>query len=82
MGLVDRLVQDDATDGALELVEELAGGSLPAMLAGARSVAAAYDHDFTSGARFELQQEQGLFEHGEAAEGIAAFIEKRSPDFA
>jgi len=34
------------------------------------------------GLAYEVAQEQMLFDEGEAAEGIAAFIEKRPPRFA
>lgn len=82
IGLVDRSTDGDVVEAALALADEFAGASLPAQLAGIRSVDAAYDLPFTEGARVELEQEQGLFEHGEAAEGIDAFITKRKPDFA
>ena len=56
--------------------------SLPAQLAVVRTVDAAFDLPLDEGARFEVAQEQSLFEDGEAAEGITAFIEKRRPRFA
>lgn len=82
IGLVDRITDGDVVEAALDLAEELAGASLPAQLAGVRAVDAAYDLDLETGCRFEVEQEQGLFEHGEAAEGIAAFVGKRRPNFA
>ena len=33
------------------------------------------------GLRYEVEQIQELFEHGEAVEGIRAFIDKRAPEF-
>jgi enoyl-CoA hydratase len=45
-------------------------------------VDAAFELSLDEGFAFEAEQEQGLFEHGEAAEGIAAFIAKRPPNFA
>jgi enoyl-CoA hydratase len=82
IGLVDRLTDGNALDAALALAAELAGASLPAQLAGARAVNAAFDLPFGEGARFEVAQEQGLFQDGEAAEGLSAFIAKRKPIFA
>jgi enoyl-CoA hydratase len=82
MGLVDRLTDGDALDAALELAGELARASLPAQLAVLRSVDAAFDLPIEEGFAVEVAQEQALFEHGEAAEGIAAFVAKRPPKFA
>lgn len=81
IGLVDRLVSGDVLEGALELAADLVTASLPAQLAVVRTVDAAFDRPLDDGARFEVEQEQGLFEHGEATEGITAFIEKRKPKF-
>lgn len=82
IGLVDRVADGEIMDAVFALIDEFAGASLPAQIAGVRSVNAAYDLPFAEGAEVELQQEQGLFEHGEAEEGIKAFIEKRRPNFA
>jgi len=82
IGLVDRLTEGDAAGAARELAAELVGASLPAQLAVVRTVDAAFDLPLDEGARFEVAQEQSLFEDGEAAEGITAFIEKRRPRFA
>ncbi len=81
IGLVDRLTEGAAVDGALALADELVRASLPAQLAVVRTVDQASDLPLDEGFRFEVQEEQGLFEHGEAAEGITAFIEKRQPSF-
>ncbi|GAA1530080.1 enoyl-CoA hydratase/isomerase family protein [Nocardioides humi] len=82
IGLVDRLAEDDVVKGALELAGDLVGSSLPAQLAVVRTVDAAFAMPLEEGFAFEAQQEQGLFEDGEAAEGIAAFVAKRPPSFA
>jgi enoyl-CoA hydratase len=47
-----------------------------------RTVDASFTLPLSAGILYEAEQEQGLFEEGEAAEGIAAFIAKRPPDFA
>src|ERR1700712_708270 len=82
IGLVDRMVTGDATTAALELATQLCRASLPAQLAAVKSIDASFDLPFADGATFEIDQEQGLFEKGEAAEGITAFVEKRAPHFA
>jgi len=82
IGLVDRLTDGDVVKAALELAGELVTASLPAQLAVVRTVNAAFELPLAEGFEFEKAQEQGLFEDGEAAEGIAAFVAKRPPDFA
>jgi enoyl-CoA hydratase/carnithine racemase len=80
-GLVDRLSGGDVLKEALALANELVSSSLPAQLAVVRTVDAAFELPLADGIAFERAQEQGLFEHGEAAEGIEAFIAKRPPNF-
>ncbi|WP_101831496.1 enoyl-CoA hydratase-related protein [Frankia canadensis] len=84
IGLVDRFVDEDGGGerGALALAAELIGPSLPAQLAVVRTVDAAGDLPLAEGFRYEVEQEQELFETGEAAEGIRAFVDKRRPRFA
>jgi enoyl-CoA hydratase len=81
-GLVDRLTEGSATEAALVLARELGRASRPAQRAVVRCVDAAFDQPLSAGFKFEADQEQALFTDGEAAEGIAAFIEKRPPRFA
>jgi len=82
IGLVDRLVPaGTAAEAARELARELCAASSPAQRAVVRTVAAAYDRALPEGLRYEAEQVQELFEQGEAAEGIRAFIDKRAPEF-
>jgi enoyl-CoA hydratase len=81
IGLIDRLTDGDVVKTALELAHELVQFSLPAQLAAVRTVDAAFELPLAEGIAFERAQEQGLFETGEAAEGIAAFVAKRRPEF-
>ncbi len=82
IGLVDRLVPaGTAREAARELARELCAASSPAQRAVVRTVAAAYDRPLAEGLRYEAEQVQGVFEQGEAIEGIRAFIDKRAPEF-
>ncbi|MBY4573378.1 enoyl-CoA hydratase [Gordonia paraffinivorans] len=81
IGLVDRLVEGDVLAAARELAAELTGPSLPAQLAVVRTVDASFDTPLAQGARYEVDQISELFSDGEASEGIAAFVEKRRPNF-
>jgi enoyl-CoA hydratase/carnithine racemase len=82
IGLVDRLADSDVAAAARALAGELAGLSGPAQRAAVAAVDAAFDLPLEAGLRLEAAQIQALFSGGEAAEGIAAFIEKRPPRFA
>lgn len=83
IGLVDRLaVAGEAEQDALALAQQLRGPSLPAQQAVVRAVDASFDMPLHEGLGYEVAQIQGLFEDGEAKEGITAFLEKRPPKFA
>lgn len=84
IGLVDRFAETGTTAraAAWQLARELGTASTPAQLAVVRTVDAAYDRPLTDGLRFEVEQIQDLFERGEAAEGLRAFVAKRTPQFA
>jgi enoyl-CoA hydratase len=82
IGLVDRLVPaGTALTAARELARELCAASSPAQRAVVRTVNAAYDRQLAEGLRYEAEQVNEVFERGEAAEGIRAFLDKRAPEF-
>jgi len=64
---------------AAALAAELMTASLPAQLAVVRAVDAGLDRPLAEGLSVEAAEIQELFTHGEAAEGIRAFLEKRKP---
>jgi enoyl-CoA hydratase len=82
IGLLDRLVPPGAAlTVACEIARQLAGYSAPALAAIDRCVDTAMNSSLAEGIAFEAAEEQRLFEHGEAQEGIAAFVERRHPVF-
>jgi enoyl-CoA hydratase/carnithine racemase len=82
IGLIDRLVGAGEARGAAEkLAGELAALPRTALDAVVRCADAAFDRPLPEGLAFEVARIQDLFEHGEAAEGITAFLEKRAPKF-
>jgi len=80
IGLVDRLGNDVDGD-ALDLARSLANGPSEALATIVRCVDAATDLPFAEGMEVELEAVKHLFGTAHAREGIAAFIEKRKPDF-
>jgi enoyl-CoA hydratase len=68
-------------EAALALAGELAASSLPAQRAVVEAVDAALDRPLAEGLAAEAKMVQDLFERGEAAEGLRAFLDKRPPRF-
>ena len=82
IGLVDRVCDEGAAEGtACDLARELGGLSQPALLAALRCVDASYGDAPGAGFAREVSESMDLFEHGEAREGLTAFVEKRPPRF-
>lgn len=83
VGLIDRAVEAGRADAAaLALAHDLCGLSMPALRAVVRAVEASLTLPPDQGFAVEADEEQRLFEHGEAREGLAAFVERRPPTFA
>jgi enoyl-CoA hydratase len=81
IGLVDRLVDRDPVEETMRIATQLARASAPAMAAIKLCVDVARDLPHARGMAVEGVALLSLFEDGEAREGIAAFLEKRAPEF-
>jgi enoyl-CoA hydratase len=83
MKLTDQLTEDGAAERvALGMAARLAALSLPALAGITRCVDVAQSLPFAEGMAVEAEEIVALFCEGEVAEGVSAFIEKRSPEFA
>ena len=81
-GLVSRVVAAaDLLDEAQKTAETIASKSLPSVYAAKAALDAALETSLAEGLRFERQAFSGLFDTADQKEGMAAFREKRSPDF-
>jgi enoyl-CoA hydratase/carnithine racemase len=82
LGMVDRLVPaDELLDHVTEVAATVAKGAPLAIAATKRAVHRGADLDLDEGLRIELEELAPLFASEDAAEGMAAFLEKRSPDY-
>lgn len=82
IGLVSRVVShDELMSVAMEAAETIAGFSIPSIMAAKEMVGRALELSTTEGVRFERRLFQGLFGTHDQKEGMAAFTEKRAPDF-
>ena len=81
-GLVSRVVPDaDLQATALKLATQIAGYSLPALMAIKESVNRAYEASLTEGILFERRELHARFASVDAHEGMHAFLAKRQPEF-
>ncbi|MFD2757038.1 enoyl-CoA hydratase [Gulosibacter faecalis] len=81
-GLVSRVVPaDDLLDEASTLAETIASKSLPVVYALKDALKASQNSGLAEGLRFEKQAFASLFSLNDQKEGMAAFVEKRPPNF-
>lgn len=81
-GLVSRVVPAaDLLDEAGKVAETIASKSLPSLYAAKAALDAAMETPLAEGLRFERHVFASLFDTHDQKEGMAAFREKRSPDF-
>jgi enoyl-CoA hydratase len=81
-GLVSRVVAADRLlDEAIEAATVIAGFSLPAVMMAKEAVNRAYETTLSEGVHFERRLFHSLFATEDQKEGMAAFVEKRKPDF-
>ncbi|MBT0962691.1 enoyl-CoA hydratase [Denitromonas iodatirespirans] len=81
-GLVSRIVPaDKLLDEALAAAETIAGFSLPVVMMIKESVNRAYESGLSEGLLFERRVFHSAFALDDQKEGMAAFVEKRAPQF-
>ena len=81
-GLVSRVVPDAELQGAaLKLAKQIAGYSLPALMAIKESVNRAHEASLSEGILFERRELHARFASEDAHEGMQAFLAKRKPEF-
>jgi enoyl-CoA hydratase len=82
VGLVSRVVAaDDLMDEAIATAEKICKLSRPIVMICKESVNRAYETTLAEGVRFERRLFHSTFSTEDKAEGMAAFIEKREPQF-
>jgi len=81
-GLVSRVVPNDKLmEEAMAVAQQIAAGSLPAVMMVKESVNRAYETSLSEGVRFERRLFHAAFALEDQKEGMAAFVEKRKPIF-
>ena len=81
IGLVNRLVEGDAVDAALDFARAFTGYSLPVLGYARAAVARALDLPVHEGLKIEADLSTLAYQTDDAAEGMAAFEEKRKAKF-
>ena len=82
LGMVDRLVPADELDAHVqEVATTIAKGAPLAIAATKRAVYDGADRPLAEGLQVELEQLASLFGSEDGKEGMAAFLEKRSPTY-
>lgn len=81
-GLVARIVPADRLlDEAIALADKIASHSLPIAMMAKESVNRAFESSLAEGIRFERRMFHATFAFEDRKEGMAAFTDKRKPDF-
>jgi len=81
-GLVARIVPaSDLLREAMKAAETIASMSLPSIMTAKESVNRAYETTLSEGLRFERRVFHALFATEDQKEGMAAFVDKRPPEF-
>lgn len=81
-GLVSRIVPArDLVDEAMKVAEKIADFSLPAVMMAKEAVNRALETSLAEGVRFERRLFHAMFATADQKEGMAAFVEKRTPQF-
>lgn len=81
-GLVSRVVPPaEVVEEALKAAAKIAGFSHPAVMMTKEAVNRAYETTLTEGLRFERRVFHSMFALDDQKEGMAAFSEKRTPNF-
>lgn len=81
IGLVNRLVEGDAVEAGMAFAREFTGFSLPVLSFARDAVKRALDVPIREGLKIEADLSTLAFQTKDAAEGMAAFEEKRKPRF-
>ncbi|MBC57342.1 MAG: enoyl-CoA hydratase [Confluentimicrobium sp.] len=81
-GLVSRVIPvDDLLDEALKTADTIANMALPALMSIRDAIRRTQEMPLTEGVRFERRVFHALFATDDQKEGMAAFVEKREPQF-
>ncbi|MBW6494380.1 MAG: enoyl-CoA hydratase [Burkholderiaceae bacterium] len=81
-GLVSRVVPAERLlDEAMAVAQLIAGFSLPAVMMAKEAINRAYETTLSEGVMAERRMFHSLFATDDQKEGMAAFVEKRRPDF-
>jgi enoyl-CoA hydratase len=81
-GLVSRIVPAaDLVEEAVKAAAKIASLSLPATMLAKEAVNAAFETTLTQGVKFERRLFHAMFATQDQKEGMAAFVEKRAPQF-
>ena len=81
IGLVHRLIDGDAIAQGIAFAREFSGYSLPVLSYAREAVARAADSPLAEGLALEADLSTLAYQTRDAAEGMAAFLEKRKPKF-
>jgi enoyl-CoA hydratase len=81
-GLVSRVVAaNDLLEETLRVADKVAGFSLPSVMMAKESINRAFEMPLAEGLRYERRLFHAMFATEDQKEGMAAFVEKRSPQF-